>query len=32
MAQTLTNALAPLETELPQDRPLRTFFILWTGQ
>jgi DHA3 family macrolide efflux protein-like MFS transporter len=32
MTQTLTNSHAPHEAEPLQDRPMRPFFILWTGQ
>jgi len=32
VTQTLTNAPAAIEVEPPQDRPMRPFFILWTGQ
>ena len=32
MTQTLTNAPASIEAETSQDRPMRPFFILWTGQ
>ena len=32
MTQTLTNSQATHEAEPSQDRPMRPFFILWTGQ
>jgi DHA3 family macrolide efflux protein-like MFS transporter len=32
MTRTLTNSLAAVEEEPSQDRPMRPFFILWTGQ
>jgi MFS transporter, DHA3 family, macrolide efflux protein len=32
MTQTLTNSHATHEAEPSQDRPMRPFFILWTGQ
>lgn len=32
MTHTQTNALATIEAEPSQDRPMRPFFILWTGQ
>ena len=32
MTHSLTNALSAIEGEPSQDRPMRPFFILWTGQ
>jgi DHA3 family macrolide efflux protein-like MFS transporter len=32
MNHTLANAFAAIEAEPPQDRPMRPFLILWTGQ
>lgn len=32
MTHTQTNPLATIEAEPSQDRPMRPFFILWTGQ
>jgi DHA3 family macrolide efflux protein-like MFS transporter len=32
MTHTVPNALATIEAEASQDRPMRPFFILWTGQ
>ena len=32
MTQTLTNTLSNVEAEPSPDRPMRPFFILWTGQ
>jgi DHA3 family macrolide efflux protein-like MFS transporter len=32
MTHTVTNGLAPIDAEPSQDRPMRPFFILWTGQ
>jgi DHA3 family macrolide efflux protein-like MFS transporter len=32
MTHTLTNAFSTIEAEPSQDRPMRRFFILWTGQ
>jgi MFS transporter, DHA3 family, macrolide efflux protein len=32
MPHTLTNALSTIEAEPSPDRPMRPFFILWTGQ
>ena len=32
MTHTVMNAPATIEAEPSQDRPMRPFFILWTGQ
>jgi DHA3 family macrolide efflux protein-like MFS transporter len=32
MTRALSNSLATVEAETPRDRPMRPFFILWTGQ
>ena len=32
MAHAPTNAFSSIEEERPQDRPMRPFFILWSGQ